>query len=69
MDLFRSTVKLTVKLKDGDVREVEEGVLAQEKLQAMTPLETSFWITSLFNGNGYQQQMLLEEAKTVERLR
>lgn len=64
--LFREMVKLTVKLRGSTVPdEVQDPV----ELRTLAPRELSFWVASLFGGNPYNQQALLEEDCTMKRLK
>lgn len=63
--LFKDVVKLSAKLKDA---EIEEEAMNPPQLDNLNPRETSFWIASLFGGNPYNQQALLEEDDTMKRL-
>lgn len=63
--LFREMVKLTVKIRGSTVPdEVQDPV----ELRTLAPRELSFWVASLFGGNPYNQQALLEEDCTMKRL-
>jgi len=63
--LFKDVVRLSAKLKDVAV---EEAVADPPQLSTLGPREMSFYIASLFAGNPYNQQALLEEEDTKKRL-
>ena len=63
--LFKDVIKLSTKLKEA---EVEPEVLEPKELESLGPRDLSFWVASLFAGNPYNQQALLEENSTEKRL-
>ncbi|PSC67358.1 ATP-dependent protease [Micractinium conductrix] len=63
---FRNVVSLSVKLRDASV---PNDIANPRQLSELTPRELSFWVASLFAGNPYQQQALLEEDTTMGRLK
>lgn len=63
--LFKDVVKLSTKLKEVDV---EQEILEPKELDSLGPRDLSFWVASLFAGNPYNQQALLEENDTEKRL-
>lgn len=65
-DLFRNVVSLSVKLRDTTV---PSDLANPRQLAELAPRELSFWVASLFAGNPYQQQALLEEETTLGRLK
>lgn len=65
-ELFRDMVKLTVKLRDTPL---PDEVTEPAQLQSLDPRGLSFWVASLFGGNPYNQQALLEEESTLKRLK
>jgi ATP-dependent Lon protease len=62
---FRQVLRLSAKLRDAPV---PAGVADPVQLQDLGPRELSFWVASLFAGNPYNQQALLEEENTLKRL-
>lgn len=64
--LYRDVASLSLKLKDQsvNVQDMEEPAA----LSTYGPRELSFWVASLFAGNPYNQQALLEVESTRERL-
>lgn len=62
---FRQVLRLSSKLRDAPV---PSDVSDPEQLQHLGPRELSFWVASLFAGNPYSQQALLEESNTLKRL-
>ncbi|EFN59067.1 hypothetical protein CHLNCDRAFT_137801 [Chlorella variabilis] len=65
-ELFRSVVSLSVKLK---ATSVPADITNPKQLSELAPCQLSFWVASLFAGNPYQQQALLEEETTMGRLK
>lgn len=65
-DLFRNVVRLSVKLKEAPV---PPELAEPSQLTTLTPSQLSFWVASLFAGNPYNQQALLEEDNTMKRLK
>lgn len=65
-ELFRSLVSLSLKLRDGPALPKE--VTDPSQLNDLDPWGLSFWVASLFAGNPFQQQTLLEMPSTRERL-
>ncbi|KAL4430787.1 hypothetical protein ABPG75_006043 [Micractinium tetrahymenae] len=65
-DLFRNVVSLSVKLKDSTV---PDEIANPRQLAELAPRELSFWVASLFAGNPYQQQALLEEETAMGQLK
>lgn len=64
-DAFRNVVRLSMKLRDAEVpRELQDPV----QLTELSPSALSFWVASLFAGNPYSQQAVLEEDSTMARL-
>lgn len=64
--MYRDVAKLSLKLKD-DTAQLEN-IEEPAALATYGPRELSFWIASLFAGNPYNQQALLEVNSTMERL-
>ena len=65
-ELFRNVVKLSVKLKEAPV---PPELAEPSQLTTLSPSELSFWVASLFAGNPFNQQSLLEEDSTMKRLK
>ena len=65
-ELFRNVVRLSVKLREAPVPSELEN---PSQLTVLGPSELSFWVASVFAGNPYNQQALLEEENTMKRLR
>lgn len=64
--LFRNVVQLAVKLRDATL---PQDLADPAQLKELDPPQMSFWVASLFSGNPYQQQALLEMDSTLERLK
>ena len=65
-DLFRNVVRLSVKLREAPV---PPELADPTQLTTLRPEMLSFWVASLFAGNPYNQQALLEEEDTIKRLK
>jgi len=64
-ELFRNVVRLSVKLREAPV---PPELADPSQLTTLAPSELSFWVASLFAGNAYNQQAILEENNTIKRL-
>jgi len=64
--LFRDVVRLSSKVRDS---ELDPEVMDPPQLEQLGPSDLSFWVASLFAGNPYNQQALLEEDSTLKRLK
>jgi len=64
--LFKSVVQLSIKLRDSPL---PSEVADPSQLRELSPRDLSFWMASLIAGNPYQQQALLEEETTMDRLK
>ncbi len=64
-ELFRNVVRLSVKLREAPV---PPELADPTQLTTLAPSELSFWVASLFAGNAYNQQAILEENNTIKRL-
>ncbi|GAB4817835.1 hypothetical protein N2152v2_004881 [Parachlorella kessleri] len=64
--LFRSVVGLAVRIRDATL---SQELADPAQLTELDPPQMSFWVASLFSGNPYQQQALLEMDSTEERLK
>jgi Lon protease-like protein len=65
-ELFKSVVQLSIKLRDSPL---PSEVADPSQLRELSPRDLSFWMASLIAGNPYQQQALLEEETTMDRLK
>jgi Lon protease-like protein len=65
-ELFRNVVRLSVKLREAPV---PPELADPTQLTTLAPSDLSFWVASLFAGNAYNQQAILEEDNTIQRLK
>ena len=65
--LFRDVVKLSTKLKD--IPDADPELLEPKELETLSSTDLSFWIASLFAGSPIQQQAILEENSSLNRLK
>lgn len=65
--LFRDVVKLSTKLKD--IPDADPELLEPKELETLSGRDLSFWIASLFAGSPIQQQAILEENSSLNRLK
>ena len=65
--LFRDVVKLSTKLKD--IPDADPELLEPKELETLDSKDLSFWIASLFAGSPIQQQAILEENSSLNRLK
>jgi len=67
-ELYRNIVKLSRKVK-GNEKEIEDVEYKEpEQFSQLTPSGLSFWFASLFMESPFEQQKLLEEQSSNERL-
>ena len=65
--LFRDVVKLSTKLKY--IPDADPELLEPKELETLSGRDLSFWIASLFAGSPIQQQAILEENSSLNRLK